>query len=102
MINLTGLLSKTSHSQYRLLTMDGEFLIKGNLLLHDGFHSNLDLSTYVVSQIETTQVVSSGTFNSRKITSTKNGIAVHSDCVCGDCPDDCDCKGDGDCTNPDD
>lgn len=102
MMNSSGLLSKTSESQYRLLTMEGEFLINGNLSLHDGFHSNLDLSTVDVSQIKATQIVSSGTFYSKKVASSKNIVDGYGDCRgdcdCGDCSDECDCQTECACT----
>ena len=100
MTHTSGLLSKISDSQYRLLTMDGEFLIEGNLSLYDGFHSNMDVSNVALSQIKPNQLISSETFSSSKLTSLKNGL---NDCQCGECDEcQCDCKSECACPAPSD
>lgn len=94
----SGLLSKTSESQYRLLTMEGEFLIEGNLSLNDGFHSNMDLSNVALSQPNATQLAISETFISRNLTSVSR---LNGD-ECSECCDP-DCSGPGnECTSQDD
>lgn len=98
MTHTSGLLSKTSESQYRLLTMDGEFLIKGNLSLNDGFHSNMDLSNVTLSQFNSNQLAISETFTSSKLTGVKSRLNGDE---CSECCDP-DCGGGHECTSQDD
>jgi hypothetical protein len=88
----TGLLSKISDSQYRLLTIEGEIILEGNLSLSDGFHSNVDLSMVAASERLPRKLVNSGIFTKSKHTS----VGIEST----DCPNDCNVP--DDCSNPND
>lgn len=88
----SGLLSKISDRQYRLLTMEGELILEGNLSLSDGFHSDMDLSNVSVSKRITKNLVSSGIFPQSNLST----IGIEST----DCPNDCNVP--DDCSNPND
>lgn len=99
MQQVNGLLSKISDNQYRLLTMDGEMFLEGNLALQDGFYSDMDLSNIEVRKNKEKQLVSSGTFTSVvkiKGNDCSDPPGVCTDCAC-DCACECDCKVECDC-----
>jgi hypothetical protein len=88
----SGLLSKISNSQHRLLTMEGELLLDGDILVSEGFHSNLDLSNVVVTKQQTKQQATSGLFSQSKFVSSGSDASECLD-LSDDCttPNDCDC-----------
>lgn len=92
----TGLLSKISEGQFRLLTMNEELLVEGNVALEEGFHSDINLSNMVVRKTSVKQIAKSGIFNMAVPSYEKVG-----QCDCSpDC--ECECSVPDDCSNPND
>lgn len=109
MIQTSGFVSKTSNNQYRLLTIDGEFLINGQFSPKEGFYSNLDLSNINLDRVKSKKLIAIKTFFSNILSIPSNDwddCGDCGDCVdcgdCGDCDDYNDCQTDCACNAPSD
>lgn len=96
MQQVSGLLTKISDRQYRLVTMENELLIEGDLSHSDGFHSNIDLGNVLVSERQMEKVVASGLYMQNAGIEASECLDLSDDCTV---KDDCDCEC-ADCVAP--